>query len=146
MSPEAVALLNLATIRGTMATPVQQRPGAPPSMNRQDPKPGVVIGVTRTQMNDAADDSAETQQAGSDAVAHHRLGRRAGAGGLTRCAAQCQCRLVFGFRYWSDLADEMAAMDACAGGTQPANSSTVSPRPPQHCVRGRMHSVTNVTS
>ncbi|MCW5584992.1 MAG: hypothetical protein KIS75_02590, partial [Chromatiales bacterium] len=38
-------------------------------MNEQDPKPGVVIDVTPDPVNDAADDSEESRQAGGDTVA-----------------------------------------------------------------------------
>ena len=81
-------------------------------MNEQDPKPGVVIDVTPDPVNDAADDSAETQQAGGDTVAS------AGKGGVLALVVSLVALLsvgaasVFGFRYWSDLANEMAAMDA----------------------------------
>ena len=81
-------------------------------MNEQDPKPGVVIDVTPDPVNDTADDSAESQQAGGDTVAS------AGKGGVLALVVSLVALLsvgaasVFGFRYWSDLANEMAAMDA----------------------------------
>ena len=81
-------------------------------MNEQDPKPGVVIDVTPDPVNDAADDSEESRQAGGDTVAS------AGRGSVLALVVSLIALLgvgaasVFGFRYWSDLANEMAAMDA----------------------------------
>ena len=81
-------------------------------MNEQDPKPGVVIDVTPDPVNDAADDSEESQQAGGDPVAS------AGRGSMLALVVSLIALLgvgaasVFGFRYWSDLANDMAAMDA----------------------------------
>ena len=81
-------------------------------MNEQDPKPGVVIDVTPDPVNDAADDSEESRQAGGDTVAS------AGRGSVLALVVSLIALLgvgaasVFGFRYWSDLANDMAAMDA----------------------------------
>ena len=81
-------------------------------MNEQDPKPGVVIDVTPDPVNDAPGDSDRSQQADSDTISRDGRGRALALPVALVALLGVGAAAVVGFRYWSDMANDLAAMDA----------------------------------
>jgi len=80
-------------------------------MNDDEPKPGVVIDVTPDQETAAADEPAAPPAAESGRERPSRAGLLPLVLALFALIA-VGVAAVFGYRYWSDLAQDLAAMDA----------------------------------
>lgn len=81
-------------------------------MNEQDPKPGVVIDVTPDPVNDAPDDSDKSPQADGETAGRAGRGRALALPVALIALLGVGVAAVVGFRYWSDLTNDLAAMDA----------------------------------
>ncbi|MCB1789984.1 MAG: uroporphyrinogen-III C-methyltransferase [Gammaproteobacteria bacterium] len=85
-------------------------------MSEEDPKPGVVIDVTPEQENDAterAEDAAGNASPDS-ATTRPQPSPKGGLGALLLALLALVAVIVagvFGYRYWTELASELAAMD-----------------------------------